>query len=132
MAAAPLQFEIQKAEIESCVVRDERRIFEKIEQFANAFGKTWLIRQEQVRQAMDFLRLKRHVALGIEVRVEMTSGLNAIENLDAADLDHAIAAGGVQPGGFSVEDDLAHKANLSTRRKSETSNDFVNLALSCG
>ena len=51
---------------------------------------------------------ERHVALGIEISVEVAAGLDPVEDLDAADLDHAVAAGRVEAGGFGIEDDFPH------------------------
>ena len=49
-----------------------------------------------------------HVALGIDVAVKLAARGDAVHELDAADLDQAVAALGVKAGGFGVEDDLAH------------------------
>ena len=40
--------------------------------------------------------------------MEGAAGLDPVEHLDAADLDHAVAAGRAQAGGLGVEDDFAH------------------------
>ena len=61
--------------------------------------------------------LERHVAVGIEISVEVAAGLDPVEHLDAADLDHPVAAGRIEPGGFGVEDDFPHASNLSARRR---------------
>ena len=71
-------------------------------------GKARLVRQEQVGQAVDRLGLERHVAFGIEIGVEVAAGLDPVEDLDAADLDHPVAAGRIEPRRFSVEDDFPH------------------------
>jgi hypothetical protein len=36
------------------------------------------------------------------------TGLDAVEDLDAADLDHPVAAGRVQARGFRIENNLTH------------------------
>src|ERR1051325_7296916 len=59
---------------------------------------------------MDRFRLGRYLALGVEVPVEGRAGRNAVEQLDAADLDQAMPLCGVKAGGFGVEDDFAHAA----------------------
>ena len=38
------------------------------------------------------LGLERHVAVGIEISVEVAAGFDPVEHLDAADLDHPVAA----------------------------------------
>ena len=108
VAAAPLELEIEEAEIKPGVVRDERGILDEVEQFVDPLEEPRLVRQEQVAEPVHFLRLEGHVALGIEVSVEVTPGLDAVKNLDAADLDHAVAAERIEAGGFSVEDDFPH------------------------
>ena len=50
-------------------------------------------------------------AVGIEIAMEMAPGLDPPDHLDAADLDHAVAARGAQARGFGVEDDFAHDAS---------------------
>ena len=64
--------------------------------------------RKMVGQAVDRLGLERHVALGIEISVEVAAGLDPVEHLDAADLDHAVAAGRIEARGFGVEDDFPH------------------------
>ena len=64
--------------------------------------------------------------------MKMPAGLDAVDDLDAADLDHSVAAQRVQSGGFSVEDDFAHGANYLRDGDSETSENVTHLLLSCG
>ncbi len=53
------------------------------------------------------------VALRVEIAMELAPGGNAIDDLDTAKLDQAIAAGGIEAGRFRVEYDLAqHRVNL--------------------
>ena len=108
VAPAALELEIQKAEIEARIMRDEGRILDEVEQLLDALREVGLVRQEQVAETVDLLRLERHVALGVEVSVEMPPRLDAVEDLHAADLDHPVAAGRVQPRGLGIEDDLTH------------------------
>jgi hypothetical protein len=43
------------------------------------------------------------VALWIEIAVELAAGGNAVDDLDAAKLDQAISAGGIESGRFRVK-----------------------------
>ena len=52
--------------------------------------------------------LKGHVAIWIEVGVEMTAGLDSIVDLDAPDLDHPVAASRVETSRFRIEDNFPH------------------------
>ena len=56
----------------------------------------------------------------------MAAGLDPVEHLDAADLDHPVAARRVEPGGFGVENDFPH-GPLSPVGEAETSEDRVHL-----
>ena len=87
---------------------DAERIFVPVEQLAGALAEARLVRQEDRRQPVDRFGLARHLAIGIEISVEVAAGLDAVEDLDAADLDHAVAAGRIETGGFGIEYDFPH------------------------
>ena len=59
----------------------------------------------------------RHVTLGIVIGVERLSGWNAIDHLNAADLDHPVARFGVKTGGFSIKNDFPHSDGYRTMRR---------------
>ena len=128
-AAAALELEIEEAEVEAGIVRDERRILDEVEQLLGLLREARLVRQEDRCEAVDRFGLARHVALGIEISVEVPAGLDAVEHLDAADLDHAVAAGRVEPGGFGVENDFPHGRIYPPGGESETSENIPDLAL---
>ena len=130
--AAQFELGIKEIEIEARVVRDQGRIFDEGEQLLDLVGKARLVGKEHRAETVDRLRLERHVALGVEVAMIMPAGFDPVVNLDAADLDHAIAAGGVQPRGLCVEDDFAHGLDLSTGRESEAIENVTHLGFSCG
>jgi len=131
-AAALLELEIEETEIEACIVCNERRIAEKVQELVDPFGKPRLVGEKQVREPMHFLGFERHVPVGIEIGMEVPPGLDPVEDLDTTDLDHTITTQWVQARGFRVEDDLPHEANLSDGANSETSENVAHLALSCG
>ena len=83
-------------------------------------------------EAVHHLRLERHVALGMEISVEMASGLDPVEHFDAADLDHAVAAARIEPGGFRVENDFPHRLDLSSAGKPEAIDYLADLGFCCG
>ena len=62
----------------------------------------------RARDAVHRERALVDLALGIEVAVESAPGRTAIHELDAADLDDAVAQLGFEARGFGVEDDLSH------------------------
>src|SRR5690606_22130120 len=62
-----------------------------------------------VRNAVDRQRLGMdRTAHRIDVGMKGATGREPVQKLDAADLDDAILAR-VEPGGFSIEDNLAHR-----------------------
>src|SRR5574338_74826 len=111
-SAATLKLEIEEAEIETRVVRDQRAVSEELEQLLDLVGKARLVRQKEVAEAVDFLGLERHVPVGVEISVEMPAGLDAVVDLDAADLDDPVAGCRIQSSRLGVENNLTHDANL--------------------
>src|SRR5438067_4847078 len=107
-AAAPLELEIQEAEVERGIVRDERRIADEFEQLLGFLRKARLIGEEDGGEAVHHLGIARHVTLRIEIGMKVPAGLDPVEHLDAADLDHAVAAERIQTCGLGVEDDFPH------------------------
>ena len=57
--------------------------------------------------------LGRHRAFGVEILVVDPAGRHVVEKLDRADLDDAVAFGGLETGGFGVEDDFTHRGSFS-------------------
>ena len=56
----------------------------------------------------------------------MAAGLDPVDHLDAADLDHPVAARGLRPV-VSVSKTISRMAALYTRREAKTSEDRVDL-----
>ena len=108
---------VDEAEIEDGIVRDERRIADEGEQFLAAVGEARLVGKEAVGQAVHLFRLARHRPARVEIGMEGAAGLDPVEHLDAADLDHAVAAGRAEARGLGVEDDLAHPTPMNRRRR---------------
>ncbi len=71
---------------------------------------TGLSPRKAVLRPWILLGLGRHVALGVEVGVEMVAGAHVVEQLDAADLDHAVPGERVEARGLGIKNDLAHWA----------------------
>ena len=95
--------------------------------------KRGLSERKRLREPVHCLGLEGHVALGIEISMEVAAGLDAVEDLDAADLDHAVAAQRVEARGFRIEDDFPHATQIYRPcADSETSENVAHLALSCG
>src|SRR5690606_22266619 len=75
-----------------------------------------LVGQELEGQAGDFLRAGFEVAVRLQVAVEVASAGAALQQLHAADLDHAVALLPLKAGGFGIEDDLAHRRKFTAPR----------------
>ena len=107
--AAALQFGIQKAKVEGRVVRYKGAILDELEQLVGLVAEQRLVGQKGVGQAVHHLGLERHVPFGIEISVIVTARLNPVEDLDAADFHHAIAAERIEARGFRVENNFPHR-----------------------
>src|SRR5262245_10213678 len=66
-------------------------------------------------------RLGVHVALGVYIAVKFAARGNAIDDLDATDLDHSISAGVIKASGFGVDDDLPQHAPIPSSMRPERS-----------
>ena len=110
ISGRPSAFElgIEKAKIERRIVDDKRRIAEKGDQVVSRFGKKRLVLEELLAQAVNREGLRRHAAFRIEVSVERVAGRDAIDQLDTADLDQAMAIQRVETGRLGIKHDFAH------------------------
>jgi len=54
-----------------------------------------------------------YFAVGLQVLMEASAGQSAVNHLDAADLDDAVALGGIQSGRFRIQYNLAHDLKVS-------------------
>ena len=106
--AAMAKLVIEEAEVESGVVRDQRRVGDELKQLFRPFRETRFVRQEDGAQAVNRFGFAWHRPFGIEVSVEVAAGLDPVEHFDTADLDHPVAAGGVEAGGLGIENNLPH------------------------
>src|SRR6185436_5874329 len=91
-AAATPEFAVQEAEVETGVMRDQRTLADEREQFLDAIGEQGLVGQEAIRKSMHRKCLGGHIALRIEIGVEMRTGRHAIDQFDTADFDQSVSA----------------------------------------
>jgi hypothetical protein len=106
--AAALELGVEEGEIERRVMDDERRIANELEQLLGHLGKARLVLEEIGRQAVHRKGLGRHVTLGIDVAMERQPGGYAVEQLDAADLDHPMPLKGIETRGLGIQNDFPH------------------------
>ena len=107
--ASAREFRIEEADVEAGVVRDDLRAVDEFEELRRDLGEARLVEQELVGDAGDRARALVDLAIGVQVGMEFAPGAPALHQLDATDLDHAVAALDFEAGGFGVEDDLAHR-----------------------
>ena len=72
-------------------------------------GEARFVAQEFVGKAVHLESRKRHLALGVHMTMPHPPRRDAVEELDAADLDDAMAVERVEPGRLGIEHDLAQK-----------------------
>src|SRR6185437_6142526 len=91
---------------------------DKGEKFLYDFRKQRLVGEELVGEPVHSQSFRRYQAFRIDVPMERLPGRHAIEYLDAADLDQTVAAQGIKPCGFCIENDFAHQ--MDRRRRGES------------
>ena len=87
----PLELGIEEGEVEGRVMHDQHGAFDEADEIVGALMEARLGRQELDGEPVHLVGLLRHVALGVEVAMPHFSGRNAVDQLDAADLDDAMA-----------------------------------------
>ena len=107
-APAPLQLHIEEAEIETGIVRNERRIADEFKKLVNLVREQRLVRQEAVGQSMNLLGSRRHGAFGIEIGVESVAGHHPADHFDTSYLHHPVPCLGIKACGLGIEDNLSH------------------------
>ena len=100
----------EEADVERRVVDDQLGVADEIDELPRDLGEFRLVGEEGGRQPVDAEGGIRHLALGIDVAVEVAPRRDVVFKLDAADFDQAIAGQGIEAGGFGVEDDFTHGA----------------------
>ena len=98
----------KQADVEARIVDDERSVPDEGQQISHDLGEQRFVGEKFAGQAMHREGLRRNVALGVEIAVEGLSGRDAVEKLDAADLDQPVAPQRVEARRFGIEHDLAH------------------------
>ena len=118
-SAEAAQFGIEEFQVELGVVDDQPAIADEVEEFLGMHGEGRMCRQELGGEPVYRIGLFRHVALGVDVAMEDAPGRHVIDELDAADLDDAVAVGGIEPRRLSVENDLAHAVSAVSKIASD-------------
>src|SRR6185369_17841990 len=101
---------VEEGDVERSVVDHQLRAADELEQLVDDLGELRLLRQELVGDAVHVLRGAIDRPVRAQVAMKAAAGAAAIDQLDAADLDDAMALLRLQPRGFRVENDLPHGA----------------------
>ena len=110
--AQSLELGIEKLQVELGVVDDQPRVGEELQQLGHDLGKDRLVGEESRGEAVDSLRLGRHLAIRLQIALELAARRQMVDQLDGRDLDQPVTGIGIEAGGFSIENDLAHGESL--------------------
>ena len=103
-----LQLDVEELDVERRVVDHQLGATQIVEKLARHIGELGLVLKELVRDPVNAQCALFHRPTWIHVAVEVVPGKPPPDQLDAADLDDAIAESGVEAGRLGVEDDLSH------------------------
>src|SRR5690606_34851254 len=109
------QLVVQEPDVEGGVVDHQLGAVDELQELVDDLREAGLVGQEIQGQAGDLLCALLELPVRVDVLVVGAACRAALDELDAADLDHSVAALPAQAGGLGVQDDLAH-AGDSTRR----------------
>src|SRR5262249_7742729 len=107
-ALRAFELSAQEGVIEAGIVDHKWRLADKREKLIRDLNETPVSLQKLRRKPVDSECLGRHIALRIKIYVEGRPGRYPVEELDAAELDQAMALGRIQAGGFRIENNFAH------------------------
>ena len=103
-----LQLMVEKSHVEGGVVDDELGTTDVGEKLLGDIGEARLVAEEGIGDAVDIEGTLLHVAIGLQVAMEVIARRPPLHQFDAANLDDAMAIAGFQAGGFRIKDDLTH------------------------
>ena len=88
-------------------MHNQHGAFDEGEHVVGKLGEARLVAQELERQPVHLERGIGHIALGIEMAMPSPAGGDAVDQLDAADLDDAVTVERIEPRGLGIEHDLS-------------------------
>src|SRR5262249_42727111 len=106
--ADALQLGIDEAEVEGGVVRHQRCRTDEIDQLIDDFRKVRLVAQELAREPVHRNGIGPNTAARIDVAMKGLSAWDAVDQLDAADLDQPVTLIRIKPGCLGIEHDFPH------------------------
>src|SRR5487761_519465 len=99
-AAGTAQLRIEEGNVELGVVDHELRAADELEELVRYLSEPRLAREILALQAVDRLRAEVDVTLRVQVAMEGVAREPPVDELDTADLDDAVAEGGLEAGGL--------------------------------
>src|SRR5688572_3580534 len=106
---------VEELDVEVRVVDDELGAAHVVEERRRHLGELRLRHEVLAREAVHARRPKLHLALRVEVGVKAALAQAPVENLDAADLDDAVAELGIETGRLRIKNYLPHLVSLYWR-----------------
>src|SRR5204862_7480977 len=103
------QLVVQELHVELGVVDHELGALHELEELQRHLGELRLRSEKLVLDAVHLERAAIDFALWVDVAVEAVGSVTPVHELDAAELDDAMACCGLEPSSFRVENDLAHQ-----------------------
>lgn len=115
------EFAVKERLVERHIVGDKLvRAFKIFQQFRQDSGKSWLVRDALIGNAMYADGICLNGLLRVEIAVEITLGRAAVDEFNAADFNNAmafrfVATIEIHARRFRIEDDLTHGVSLLQR-----------------
>jgi hypothetical protein len=104
----PVEFGIQKTDIEGSIVDDQFGTPNEIEKFGGDIGETRFVLKEFKTDSVNRERSGVDVSLRVYIAVKMAIGQPAVAHFDTAYFDNAVSEFVLKAGGFCIEKNLAH------------------------
>src|SRR5258708_7122990 len=114
-AVQALELGVEEFQVELGIVDDQSIAADEGEQLVGDSGEGRMRGEELGGEAMHLFRLRRYVALRIDIAMEDAPGRQVVEELDAGQLDDAVPLRRLQPSGFRIQDALPHEGHCAPR-----------------
>ena len=108
------QLGVEESDVERRVVDDQLGIAYELDEVVGQIGKTRLVGQKLVGNAVNGHGAVFNVSIGVDVDVKAAPGLTPLDHLQGTDLDNAVPLLGFEAGGFGIKNDLSHVDSLSS------------------
>ena len=116
-----LQLRFQETQVERCVVDDQLRAANKLDEIRGDVLEQGLVGEEFIGDAVYFYGALVDFPPGVDVLVEMVAGKTAVFQLHTAYFDDTVPLGDFQAGGFGIQHDLPHARAPSPTRAPNSS-----------